>query len=68
MNDATTQPFGEYVQLSWSNIGQDERGWYITSDVDWTIRELGYEGWTLEKTGDTQLMPDDRIRTYITVR
>ena len=60
--------FLNYARQNWLNFGTDERGVFVTRDVAWTIKAMKKEGWKVERTGETQLMADDTIRTYIVAK
>lgn len=62
--------FAKYADREWLNVGQDERGWYVTNDPILTLNYMRREGWnvSLRDHGNaTQMMPDDSIRTYFDV-
>lgn len=61
------EDFAKYVFQSWLNVHQDESGWYITRDVDFTLNLMRADGWNVETTGKQEIQADDSIRTYIVV-
>lgn len=60
-----SEEFLDYARQNWIAFGIDDRGYYVTRDASWVVRTMREEGWNVARTGETQMMPDDTIRTYI---
>jgi hypothetical protein len=59
--------FQEYIKGSWLNVGHGEKGWFVTRDAAWTLATMRREGWSVQATGETELMPDDTRRVYFKI-
>lgn len=62
-----TAEFAEYVAANWLNVGQDDKGWLINRDANWTISEMSKDGWHIVRTDGTELRADDTIKIYFRV-
>lgn len=59
--------FAGYAKATWLTVRHDEIGWYATHDFGWLVKQMAKDGWRIEATGQTRVMPDDEVRTYFRV-